>query len=586
LFLGSFALYLSTAAPTVTFWDSGELVAASYTLGISHQPGYPFFCIAGKLFSFIPLGNIAYRLNLLSAVFSSLTVTVVYFTILDILRGHDGVCVYNTLPPPPCSGAPHLSIFRGFAALRWPIKGGGIYEASSAKHDILPIAIAALLALVLSVVRSFWSEAVVTEVYALNAFFVSVLVMLYVKARSGSLSAARYIALSGFLFGLGLVNHESLILYLPALILTWALVPGGPRLEWTVAAFVFLALGLSVYAYLPIRSLAGPGLNIGHPDTPSNFWWTIKWGEYLRHAGGYPASALALLTKARIGDPRLVLGFVAAAFFVWRLLKSNLRLHLPLVVYLAVYTAGISAQVLGGAEEAKFGLAAKFFIPSFILVVILIGAAAGMTSASRGGRRAGAGFAVVLGLAVAVLASRNYFSNNYSRNYMAYDYAGNSLKSAGERGVLFTWGDNGVFPLWYLQTVERYRDDVVLIHVPLMTYDWYLRDVDRELGSTVGFMDTYFLGENVFRVLKAARPDRTVAYDYSSTHFLKLDMSKLGVRGLVYFEGAAPPGDPWPSYIFRGVGDRGVFKGGMEKNITAIYVYLVRASGKTTLPWH
>ncbi len=544
MFFGSFLLYLKTIAPTVTFWDSGELIAASYRLGIPHQPGYPIFCIMGRLFSFIPLGSVAFRLNLLSASFSSLAVVVVYFTILQVLRGR---------------------------------KGGGLFA--------LPLA--ALLALVLALVRSFWSQAVVTEVYALNAFLVSMLVFLYVKAHSDGLGAARYIALSGFLFGIGVVNHMSMVLYLPALALSWALLPGAARAKagWAVVALSLMLLGLSLYVYLPVRSLAGVEPNIGHPDTPGNFWWVLKWGQYIRHARDSLASAASLLENIRLTDMRVIAGGSAAVFFAWRLLKSDWRLYLPLIVYLAAYSLGISTQVMGGAEEIRFGLAAKFFIPSFILIMILIGAAIRDLPGTYGGRTLSLVFTLALAVSAALLLYRNYYPNDYSRNYMAYDYAANSLKSAGNKGVLFTWGDNGVFPLWYLQMVEHYRDDAVLVHSPLMTYDWYLWDLKKKLGARAVFMEPYFLGENVFRVLKAAGPDRAVAYDYSSTRFLDLDMAKLKARGLVYFEGGSPPGDPWPWYVYRGVGDPTVYKGGMEKNIIAIYEYEWKIKGLPGLPW-
>lgn len=63
--LPSYILYVRTLAPTVTSEDSGELITAAYTLGIAHPPGYPLWCILGKLFSLIPLGNVAWRVNLL-----------------------------------------------------------------------------------------------------------------------------------------------------------------------------------------------------------------------------------------------------------------------------------------------------------------------------------------------------------------------------------------------------------------------------------------------------------------------------------------------------------------------------------------
>ena len=47
--------------------DSGEMASAAWTLGVAHQPGYPLYIISAKLFSLLPLGNPAWRLNLFSA---------------------------------------------------------------------------------------------------------------------------------------------------------------------------------------------------------------------------------------------------------------------------------------------------------------------------------------------------------------------------------------------------------------------------------------------------------------------------------------------------------------------------------------
>lgn len=87
VFLISFTVYLLTLCPTVYVGDSGELIAASYTLGIPHPPGYPLFCILGKIFiTLIPIGSIAYRVNLLSAFFASATVMVLYFFLNKLFR--------------------------------------------------------------------------------------------------------------------------------------------------------------------------------------------------------------------------------------------------------------------------------------------------------------------------------------------------------------------------------------------------------------------------------------------------------------------------------------------------------------------
>ncbi|MGC2423797.1 MAG: DUF2723 domain-containing protein [Nitrospirota bacterium] len=521
-FFGSFLVYLITVAPTVTFWDSGELISASWCLGISHQPGYPLFCIVGKLFSFLPFGNVAYRANLLSAFFSSFSLLALYFLLIEISRR--------------------------------------------------PV-LAALAALLPAFMKAYWSQAVVTKPLALNSLFVTLLALTWVLAARKKLSPERYFAASGLVFGLGVVNHQSLILYAPALIISWAVLQGPDlrqRLKLSTLSLFFIMLGLCVYLYLPIRATAGPLMDLGHPDNYGRFAWTVKWGEYFR--AGIPFNnILALVKKINIMDPRIIIGAPAALLLIFRMLRREWRLYLPLLVFLLVYLAGISMQTLGSEEDNKFGLAAKYFIPVFVMAVPLIYAeAVELWDASKIWK---ALIAAVFAGFIVLLLARNFFVEDNSRHFFAYDYAQDSLKSTGERGVLFTWGDNGAFPLWYLHDVEKYRDDAVIIHAPLMTYDWYLRDVNGWLGADIKYLDPYFLGENVYRVYRAVTPGRTVAYDFSTVKFLGMDQNALKVRGLVSFEGPTPPGEPWKFYVLRNVDDPDVYKDPMAENITEIYNY-------------
>ena len=91
LWLGSLALYLSTLAPTLTWGfeekgvDGGELLAAASTWGIPHPPGYPTYTILLRSFAtLVPVGDFAYRGNLLSAILASATVFTLYWTILRL----------------------------------------------------------------------------------------------------------------------------------------------------------------------------------------------------------------------------------------------------------------------------------------------------------------------------------------------------------------------------------------------------------------------------------------------------------------------------------------------------------------------
>jgi hypothetical protein len=77
----------------------------------------------------------------------------------------------------------------------------------------------------------------------------------------------------------------------------------------------------------------------------------------------------------------------------------------------------------------------------------------------------------------------HYWKNDRSRNFIAYDMGNAELTFSPEFSVLYTWGDSGAFPMWYLQDVERKRPDVLLVHTPHLPLDWFLRSIRREPGE-------------------------------------------------------------------------------------------------------
>ena len=71
--LAMFALYAATAPRTVGLEDDSLFVLSSYFLGVEHPPGYPIFTLIGHLFTHLPVGSIAYRVHLASALFGALS---------------------------------------------------------------------------------------------------------------------------------------------------------------------------------------------------------------------------------------------------------------------------------------------------------------------------------------------------------------------------------------------------------------------------------------------------------------------------------------------------------------------------------
>src|SRR3954453_6288719 len=80
LLLGSVSLtlYVRTLAPFVLGSDSGEFQVLAHQLGIAHTPGYPIYLALAKLFTLLPIRDIAYRVNLFSAVMAATTVAGMY----------------------------------------------------------------------------------------------------------------------------------------------------------------------------------------------------------------------------------------------------------------------------------------------------------------------------------------------------------------------------------------------------------------------------------------------------------------------------------------------------------------------------
>src|SRR3989344_7583880 len=85
LFLFFASLYIYTATPGVYDGDSGEIAAAVNTLGLAHPTGFPLYMMTGKLFTLlVPIGDVAYRLNIFSALLTAAALIFVYYTLRNL----------------------------------------------------------------------------------------------------------------------------------------------------------------------------------------------------------------------------------------------------------------------------------------------------------------------------------------------------------------------------------------------------------------------------------------------------------------------------------------------------------------------
>lgn len=86
----------------------------------------------------------------------------------------------------------------------------------------------------------------------------------------------------------------------------------------------------------------------------------------------------------------------------------------------------------------------------------------------------GAIVAISFFLVPGILASENWDDHDRSNRYMARDFAKNYLESCAPNAILFTYGDNDTFPLWYVQEVEGVRPDIRIVNLSYLGMDWYI----------------------------------------------------------------------------------------------------------------
>ncbi len=97
------------------------------------------------------------------------------------------------------------------------------------------------------------------------------------------------------------------------------------------------------------------------------------------------------------------------------------------------------------------------------------------------------------GLVPGIMAAANWNDHNRSHRYTVRDLAADYLNSCAPNGILFTYGDNDTFPLWYVQEVEGIRTDVRVINLSLLATDWYIQQMQRKnyLSDPVPFSLTF-----------------------------------------------------------------------------------------------
>ena len=439
-------VYCSTLYPSVPGGDSGEFIASAFTLGVAHPPGYPLFTMLGKFFTLLPWGSIAWRVNLLSALFGA------------------GAAFFL-----------HMSVWRWSRNIWAGITAAGLFAFSSLT----------------------WRWSVAAEVFALNNFFIALL--LYLSVRYWQSRELNVVRLAAFFFGLGMANHHLLALYGIPLSL-WILWTGRTQLlKPKEFAFLigFFVLGLLPYLYLPFAGAREGVMTWGDVSSWDGFWnhfFRRDYGTFNLGGRGESAglgSSFVIYIKDSAAD-LLWVGFPIALFGIWTSLKKEGRggfAAITLVAFLCYLVVFHSRANLQVNQLIFHTVTTRFWQQSNLLIC----AWAGIGSAILFARVPAAALLIVV-----LQLGLHFRESDQHQNDYVKRYATNALGSLPQGALVLTAGDLETYAFHYLQECEGFRRDVRVIDRAMLWYPWMKKLVEKNYPEIVipGAYYQYHVGES------------------------------------------------------------------------------------------
>ena len=435
-------IYLRTMLPSTGFWDTGEAQTVPPTLSIFHPTGFPTYTMLGWLWSHLPIGEVAWRMNLLSGVCVALASGVVVLITGHLIGARD----------------------RALTAAAAGVAGAAFAFASEP-----------------------WENATRADVHAMAILSVTVVLWLLLTwraaERDGSPRAARWLVGAAAVFGFGLGVHPIVGLLAPG-IAVWLFVVDREfwrrwRLIGVCAAVVLLGLGSFAYIWIRAISDPEPPLFYARPDTWERFRYLVlaeQFGSLFRDF----REPLADLGLKWAGAER-----VLAAQFVapgWLLVAIGAAI----VAARSLATFGVlmifAASNIFYAVNFRDGDIDRYYMPTVAVLAPLLGVAlatiamACAQAVAEVGRRlmsgvearrrlSALGGALVLGLGALLPAASlvtGYGPHDQSHNRDAHEWVASVHALLPPNSVVVSWWSYST-PLWHHRWVLGERPDLTII---------------------------------------------------------------------------------------------------------------------------
>ena len=414
LFVATVGAYLWTLCPSVYVEGSGELIGATWWLGTAHPTGYPLYVLLGHLLA---------------------------------------ACMPSASPAAAVNAATALLSAAAAPALFLLLRERSVTRASAA---------AAAVALVCG--RTFWSQAVVAEVYGLFALSVMLVLSACLRARRAGPMRSRWLLVSGYLGGIAATCHLQAVLLLPAAlgVAIWR----GPRHLQRLPSDLLRVLlggvgGASLVLYLVLRNGVGPGFHWAPLVTMGDLWDHVTGALYRSSFVLLPWPAL-LAALSRLSMqlahewPVLLLPMMGWGVVVgWRGDRPLL------VAVLSAATLNLAAGLAYHRDPAGIHV---FFLLLIAGACILLGV--GLSDVERRLRRRWSSWAPML---MPVVCGISVFASNLadadrSAVTLPDAYGRRLLQELPKDAILFTDGDDASYIVDYLHRIEGVRPDVDIFH--------------------------------------------------------------------------------------------------------------------------
>ncbi|MEE8115284.1 MAG: DUF2723 domain-containing protein, partial [Nitrososphaerales archaeon] len=403
----TFVVYAFTAAPGVTLVDSGDYIMGVLTLGIVHAPGYPLYTVLGHLFSLLPFGEPAFRVNLFSALWGSLCLGVMFLIlrILSIERTH---AVFATL-------------FLGFTTV-------------------------------------FWSQTGIAEVYTFNAFLIGCIVFWILSYNRDKKRSQLYLIF--LTTGLALSNHYPLVI-LTGIGLLFLLDRRDLHAGDLLKGLLFLGLGLTPYLYLFIQAL--------NPELQYNFGKlsdsAMVVDHILRQSYGniYEGTAWdklhltftflqATMTNFLFGSLFIFLGIGFSFLRQW-------KYRYPILLAALSPSIGLILILTFPSNDQSTALLLTYLIPSFLFLTVFV--SLGLETVMNGYLRNKLGQVSLLVVLLVSQVGFNFHTSSHHNDKVA-DVLGSELLHSLRPNSIVILCDRAQFAIYYQQLIKGSRQDVTL----------------------------------------------------------------------------------------------------------------------------